>query len=419
MSFAAITSNVRVRPVVDRQRVILNFATLNIFSVIYLQKIALFSPKFMLSVPMLVLFLSSAYMMVNFSGYLTIVPRRLAAYLIFTGCCLFSEAFAHGSILSLLLLLTLYATTTVEARVDESTCRKIFNRYVMMMILPSGIIIVQYFYQIITHRSDPLSMDAYLPHQFMLMGYNYAAHTPWNSYFIRPNGFFFLEPSWVSCFLAVAFVLEITYFRRYKIAILLIAATFLCKGDTGLVLLIVAAPFLLARERPQIVIMAVVCGILSVSVAYALNVPLPLISRTTELQTDHSSAGERLVLPTQELLQKVFDPSYLAIGNGAGDPAATKTYSPQDLRKIFKSQRAVSNPWPIVKVVTEYGLLSMIAFILLFSVSIAGNFNIPLKVGLGAIYMFTGGYLLSPIMVVLVILMCFMFVPDDSQRAKA
>jgi hypothetical protein len=131
MSFAAITSEVRTRPVVDRQRAILHFATLNMFSVIYLQKLALFSPQFMLSVPMLVLFLSVAYMMLNYDGCLTIVPKRLAAYLIFTGCCLFSEAFARGSPTSLLLLLVLYTSMVIEVRVTEATYRTICNRFVL------------------------------------------------------------------------------------------------------------------------------------------------------------------------------------------------------------------------------------------------------------------------------------------------
>jgi hypothetical protein len=68
----------------------------------------------------------------------------------------------------------------------------------------------------------------------------------------QPNGFSFLEPSVVSAFLASPSVLEIAYFRRRWRAALMVAATFISMGVTGISMLVIAVPFLLLREKRQV-----------------------------------------------------------------------------------------------------------------------------------------------------------------------
>ena len=80
----------------------------------------------------------------------------------------------------------------------------------MLMFFPACIIIVQYAYQKITGSGDPISMTPLVPKSLMMQGYIYEAHDPWNSPFMRPNGFFFLEPSFVSAFTASAAIFLIS-----------------------------------------------------------------------------------------------------------------------------------------------------------------------------------------------------------------
>jgi hypothetical protein len=68
--------------------------------------------------------------------------------------------------------------------------------------------------------------------------------------------------------------------------------------------------------------------------------------------------------------------------------------------------------WPFVKLRREYGLVAMISFLVLYLVGIIGNSNLALKVTLTIVYFFTGGYLLSPAMDNLVILLCFILTPN-------
>jgi hypothetical protein len=53
----------------------------------------------------------------------------------------------------------------------------------------------------------------------------------------------------------------------------------------------------------------------------------------------------------------------------------------------------------------------MVTFQLLFASSVTGAFNVPLKAAMVIIFQLTGGYLLSPIMVEAVLLLCVIFVP--------
>jgi hypothetical protein len=401
---------------VHHDRAILRFATLQSFSLIYLQKVALLSTSFPLSVPMLTMFGGVAWMVVIKD--MTVTAPRLGAYLLFVGFLLIAYAFSGGSVPSLMQLILLYATMTVCGTVSEASYRKILGRFTGLMILPACIVIEQYLYQTLSGRTDPLDLESFLPNSLLLQGFNYSGHVPWNSPFIRPNGFFFLEPSFASACTAAAAIMEITYFRRAHLVVLFVAATLLTMGGTGISMLAIATPLLLVRESPRVIVAATVGVVAILSGAYMLDARLPLVSRANELESHNSSAGERLLMPAMRLADRVFDPSYVFAGSGAGQvrPSGVKEPKNQkELQAAYSARIAVMNPWPIVKLVDEYGLLSMVSFILLYVSGVGGNFNVPLKMALSIIYMFTGGYLLSPIMAVLVMLLCFTFEPDRSR----
>jgi len=411
----ALLAATSVRPLtVARERVILWFATIQLFSIIYLQKFALAGNSTPLSVPMLVLFGSIGLMLVGWRDVLTINPKRLVAYLAFIFFCLWSEAFTLGSPTSFLQLVMLYAMFTVCVEVSEKTYMTILNRFVMMMVLPALIIIEQFAYQKLTGRTDPLDLEAFFPPSLLLQGFNYSGHVPWNSPFIRPNGFFFLEPSVVSAFTACAAIIEMTYFRRIYLVLLLVLAMLIGMGGTGLTMLGIAAPFLLARERPITVILATATMVTMLCAALMLDLNLPVVSRANELGNESSSASERLLLPAQKLADYASDPRYFFMGEGAG--AATPSNNSKSLeagakglKSVYNSKAAVINPWPVVKLIQEYGFLSALTFMVFYLIAVAGNFNLPVKVGLSVIYLFTGGYLLNPIMVGLVVSMCTMW----------
>ena len=276
------------------------------------------------------------------------------------------------------------------------------------MLLSSWIVIVQYVYQRITGGGDPISMTPYFPKSLLMQGYFYEAHSPWYAPFMRPNGLFFLEPSFASAFAASAVILEIIYFRRISRIVLLLAAVFMSTGATGVSMLIIAAPFLVARESPRVIAMVTICGVVVIISAVALDIPLPLMSRASELDSANSSGGGRVTLPAERFMALVSDPSYIFIGDGGG--AST----PPSWMKGGNSP--LMSTWPTVKLVNEYGLLSMLAFLTLFMTGMLGRVNLPLKAALSTAFLFSGGYLLNPVMVELLALFCFIISPAEQDQ---
>jgi hypothetical protein len=372
------------------ERSVIAFASLQFFSLIYLQKFALFAPAFSLSVPMLIMFVSVGWMVV--SGNLVIVTTRLALFLIFFGFCLFSESMNQGSVPSFMQVFLLYACMTVCAHLSPAAYSKILNRFVMLMIVPAVIMIIQYTYQKSTGLSDPINLERLFPKSILMPGFFYNAHYPWNSNFSRPNGFFLLEPSFASAFTACAAILEIAYFRRRWCIVLMVAATVLSMGATGISILVVAAPVMLSRVRVHIAVLIAIVAISALTTAYLMGVPLPLLSRTEELADPNSSGSDRMLRPAMELATSFFDPSFSWIGHGAGS-------SP------------LGQVWPLLKILREFGPLAMISFIALYFVGIVKHGNLALTISLSIIYHFTGGYLLSPSMVELLIMFCFLLAP--------
>lgn len=377
-----------------RERVILSFATVQFLVLIYGQKISLFADTaFALSVPMLVMFASIGYMV--FARNLRVVPIRLVIFMLFLSSCLLSEALAFGSVTSVMELILLYACMLPSADLSFAMYRQILNRFIMLMTVPAGMVFLQFIYQKVTGLGDPFNFELIIPKALLTTGFYYNAHYPWDSPFSRPNGFFFLEPSFVSAFLATASILEIAYFRRFKLIVLMAGATCLSMGDTGIAMLVIATPFLLFRQSPPIIVVAVALAVVAVILAYTLDAPIPLLSRVNELANTRSSSGDRLALSFGEFTRFLFNPSFLITGDGAGSTPAGQF-------------------WPLLKLLREYGLLATVLFLIFYVRGMISNIAIALRISLSVIYHFTGGYLLSPIMVELVVLFLFILAPVET-----
>jgi len=372
------------------------FLNIQIFSLIYLQKFAIGPISFQLDVPMMILFISMIWMVM--SNRLHIRLERLAGFLLFFGMCLMSQVISgtDGSIPSILYLAVLYSFFLVTVELTQAGYLSVLDRFVKFMIIPAIIMIVQFSFQKATGQPDPIDMNHLLPPSILQQGYCYDLHYPWYVPFSRPNGFFLLEPSFASAFAAAAAIIEITYFRRLRYILLMLVGTFLSLGATGTSLLIVAAPFLLAREKPGVIAAVVVAVIVALLTAYMFNLPLPLVSRTDELSSSNSSGTDRLLDPAKDFISLLSNPAFLFSGTGAGSSSVLL---------------GATSTWPMVKILQEYGLVTMTSFVMFYLCCIVGNFNVPLKISLSVIYGFTGGYLLSPAMVELLALTCFMVVP--------
>ena len=383
----------------DQDRSVIQFATVQLFIVIYLQKIAIGPLSFQISLPILIMLGHIGVMLIL--GHMQFSPLRLGCYLMFASLCLLSQVLSGSSfsIPSIAELLLIYSFLTVTSFVSDASYRFVLKRFIGLMIIPALIVLVQYFYQKITGLGDPISMDRMFPKSILLQGFFYEAHYPWNSTFQRPNGFFFLEPSVVSMFTASAAIVEMTYFKRLPYALLMIGATAFSMGGTGLTMLLVASPFLLARQTVPVILLLCIMAVAAFAVAFALHVPLPLLSRVDELHQTTSSGSGRILIPAQRFMTLVFDPSHFLTGVGAGSTTA-----------------AFGNAWPILKLINEYGLLTTISYVALYLMAVARPYNVPLAVALSLIFHFTGGYLLDAIVVQFMAVIFCMVVPASAIR---
>ena len=376
----------------------IQFGTVQLFAVIYLQKIAIGPLSFQISLPMLIMLGHIGFMLLT--GRMQLAPLRLGCYMMFAASCLLSQTIssAQFSIPSIVELLLIYSFLTVTSFVSESVYRLLLQRFLAMMIIPALVVLVQYFYQKITGLSDPISMNRLLPKSVLMQHFFYDAHYPWNSTFQRPNGFFFLEPSIVSLFTASAAIIELTCFKRIRYALLMIAATAFSMGGTGLTMLLIASPFLLARQPLPVVLLVAVTAVIALSAALAMDLPLPLLSRVDELHHASSSAGGRIWIPAEQVIKLLSDPSYFLTGTGAGSTTLS-----------------LGNPWPILKLINEYGLLTAILYVTLYLMAISRSYNLPLAVALSVIFHFTGGYLLDGIIVQFIAIIFCMIVPREGR----
>jgi hypothetical protein len=380
-----------------RHRAFVGFATRQFFVLIYLQKLAVGPTDFQISVPLITILLDMGYMIAT--RKISFSPRKLACFLVFVSFCLLAQVIGGSirSIPSLLQLGLIYISMTLSTDLPPDEYQRLIDRFIKFMILPSCIILVQYTWQKTTGRPDFINMNNMLPKTVLLQGYFYNEHYPfWNSPFTRPNGFFFLEPSTVSLYTASAVILEATYFMRRKIMILLILATALSTGGTGIALLTIAGPLVLIRNcRPHVIIMFVIAALAGAVTASSLGYDLPLISRLNELNHHDDSGSQRLTIPAAALIERINDPAYVLHGTGAGSTSAD-----------------LGNAWPTVKIINEYGFLTMVSFIVLFFATIVENsYDIPLKVALSFVFHLTGGYLVDAFIVNFVALLCMSHPP--------
>ena len=385
------TGPLRVRPLraIERSNRAVWFVVSQIFVTLYLQKLALGSDTFQVRVPMVILATGIVWLVIGETASFSM--SRLGLYCALAGSCLVSTLISgfSGSAPSLLQFLLIYAFFAISVKMTEADYLRSMRWFIILMVPPAMIVLVQFSYQKLTGLPDPINMNELLPKTVLLQGFFYNANYPfWYSTFTRPNGFIFLEPSYASEYLALAAIVEVTYFRRPFVILLMISATMLSTGATGMVALLVASPLLLARQSPRLIAICLILVAIGLGVGYATN-QLPFLSRVDELGSQ-SSGSDRMLVPAKKLLELVFDPNYLISGLGAG--ATTTDFG---------------SAWAVVKLTNQYGLLVALLYSALFVAAILANReNIPMKAALAFVFHVTGGYLFDITAVNFITLTC-------------
>jgi len=362
--------------------------TCQFFVLIYLQKFALtFSENAQISISMIGVFALLIPGMI--AGVYAIDKVLLRLFAVFASAVAVQALVPAFSATSLALLLVLYGSFTLSWSCTPSEYSTVCANFSRMMILPALLIFVQIAFELWQGVGNSLSIEPLIPDALLLKGYTYEASREYWVVWNRPNGLVFLEPSFCSAFLALALIFELQVLRRHARAALFGAAMAATNGATGALMLAIAVVMLGVMRKPVITFLVIVTGVAILATLGSMAEQLPLLSRLSELETSNTSGYERLVLPLQTVVNLLFDPAYVFYGNGAGQ--ITDAYG---------------NPWPVSKLAFEYGALVTLLYFVFVCVRLWGRLNRPVRAAMFVVFQFTGGYLLNPFMVNLVMLTC-------------
>ena len=251
---------------------------------------------------------------------LTISPVRLLLYGAMVAAMAVSQMLS-GAIAdapALMLVLVLYAAFVIEIPVDSQTLKRVFGFFQATMMGVAALVFLQHAVQFTLGPAAWPSLRELVPASLLFPGYNYLQPFDYGSPYIKPNGFFFLEASFVSQFLAIALVVELVMFRRIWFMAIFVAAIFASLAGSGLLILALAAPVLAVRAPARIWLAAAILLAATGVVAGALGWTEVTGRRIEEFSMPGSSAYNRYVRPMQQLGQLVEEPERVIVGHGAG-----------------------------------------------------------------------------------------------------
>ena len=354
-----------------------------ILILVFLQKFVLPLPGAPISLPLVTLYGWFAFMLLTDRLHVS-YPRLMLIGLLFASATV-SQIIANRpiSLLSYVEFLLLYAPFVFVWRISTEQHVRLMNVFQDAMLVGAAMVILQLAWQAALGMGNAPNLERFVPKFLLLQGFNYAAPIAWGESFVRPNGFFFLEPSFASSFLSSALLIELMSFRRMWRILLYGGALLGTVAATGILMVLVAAPLLFAGRRRRGVVLAAVAGALGAVAAYYTGVLEHLTGRFSELGMRNSSAFQRLVAPFEQLNGVFADPARLVTGVGAGNAVETNV-----------------SLWPVVKVMVEYGAFPGAVFLVTIAICVLGAANGPLAVALFVAFNFTGGFLLNPVSVI-------------------
>ncbi len=202
---------------------------------------------------------------------------------------------------------------------------------------------------------------------------------------LKSNGFFLVEPSVFSQFMAVGIIIEALYFRRPWWFVMFFAGLFVSASGTGWLVLgsyIVVLGFSSGlRGMTGAILLAGGCALgLAIVTLVLPAVSEALLGRANELSQVGSSGYERFVTPLMAL-DAVLHAAPWAFFTGIGPGASTDLAIP-----FFYT---LNTP---VKILLEYGAFGLLAYLGLLVTGTRTKGQTILLVPLLVLLLFTGGY---------------------------
>lgn len=306
------------------------------------------------------------------------VPRLVAFALSLAACGAVTWIAALGnvdlSLGSFLLLVVVYLPwvfRVTDAPSSRHGSAAIANTYVTFMLVAAVVAVLQLVCQLlgVWVYQDPLAAN--VPEQWLLSKYNTSIPTEYASPIYKSQAFVFLEPSFLSQFLALAVIVGIVRRVAWWKLIVLGLAMFCTYSGTGIILLVVGLLIVLVRMPRRLRPGFVLLGLVAVAVVISTPYAAPLLERTNETTSSASSLSLRFVQPYQGVIDGLADqPARYLVGAGPG--------SAERLLENDRQGAGLAVVYTIVpKVYFEYGLLAGSMFLTFLGLALFRRAPVP------------------------------------------
>jgi hypothetical protein len=320
---------------------------------------------------------------------------RTFLYLLAIAACLLGVAIGQGrghsfSPMSLALLVALYAPFCQVVQPSERIhYRAMIPTFTGLMSILAVVAIAQMAIQLAgVHYDDPFRN---VPSNFLVQGYNTLAPVRYGSPIYRSNAVVFLEPSFLSQYLALSFVIGLVHGASSRKLLLDSVGILTTVSGTGIVLIGLAA-VLLALWQANIwlfrILVPAVVLLLALQATPASNV---FSQRVNERNTEDSSFAQRFTAPYHRAADFLEDDDMTFLF-GLGPGAAER-----DAKAVLKETGRPISYSPLTKLPIEYGLIGFLAFgsftLYLF---FAGSPSLVVAFAVAVFYFLLSGNLLQP-----------------------
>lgn len=365
------------------------FTASTLFACLILQRFALPFGSLALSIAAPVGLLLMAWGVTT--GVLSFDRRRLACFLGLFGIALLATALHDNMPVSIAprislnslvywLLITGFATVRFATPMPEEEFFAVTSRWLTVVAAAGVIAFVGQFVGLTLFTFSHI-----VPERFLIEREYAVVDAISGTHILRANGFFLVEPSVFSQFMALAVIIEFLYFRRPLQMGLYAAGLLVSVSGTGWLVLVAFALSLVVTGSPRRMGKAVaLVGVFALAVIIASMV-LPaithgLLDRSNELSESGSSGYARFVTPFMALFYVLHDvPRSLLTGLGPG--------ASQDMLLPFRYW--LNTP---VKITIEYGVLGLTFYLGLLLTARRTTRQRLLVLPLMVLLMFTGGY---------------------------
>lgn len=332
------------------------------------------------------------------TGRVDVEPIRCALVLLFAAYSLVGTMFNgdHASWLSAGFVLATYIPFAFVLRDSDAYFTDCLRAYQSMMVVCAACGIAQFFLQYVISSHLLYTFHGFLPPAMLIDGFANLLPISYGSPLNRSNGFFMVEPSTFSQFVAISIIIELVFFQVKWRLILFGASLLFAYSGTGLVALVLVPVILLHRRSfGTIAVLLLFAGLAAMtSQLWHMDV---IGKRATEFNSNESSAHARYFAPADLLAEYLLPfPQRLLFGAG---PGSLRTYI---LLMPFETHDPA---W--AKLLFEYGIFGSILFWTLYILAVfVRSPSMWMSVALTIGYLSFGGELLDPRLGALLVVFC-------------